>query len=170
MPTAVAPPLPRPAWAAAAPLVTGGRVVFTAPDGPSVHCLSLRDGSLLWKAPRAEGDLYVAGVSHGKVLLVGRQTCRALDLADGKPLWQTAAGLPSGLGVLGDGVYYLPLKATAGDKQPALCTIDLKSGRVQTQGLPAKETPGNLLFYQDLVLSQTATALTAYPPRQGEDP
>jgi outer membrane protein assembly factor BamB len=164
MPTAVSPRLPRPSWAAPAPLVADGRVIFTAPDGPSVHCLSLREGTLLWKASRADDDLYVAGVSLGKVLLVGKQACRALDLADGKPLWEAATGLPSGLGVMGDAVYYLPLKATTKDKQPAVCAIDVDSGHLRAHfGLGGNETPGNLLFYEGAVLSQTATALTAYP-------
>jgi outer membrane protein assembly factor BamB len=165
MPTPLPPPVLRPMWAASAPVVSDGKVVFTAPDGPSVHCLGLRDGAPLWKAKRAAGDLYLAGVGRGKVVLVGKRACRALDLADGKPRWEVATGLPSGLGALSATAYYLPLKATARDKQPAVCAIDLDSGRMRERAGPArKETPGNLLFYRDSVLSQTATAITAYPP------
>jgi outer membrane protein assembly factor BamB len=171
MATPSAPPVLRPSWAAAGPIVADGKVVFTAPDGPSVYCLRLRDGRPLWQARRAEGDLYLAGASRGKVLLVGKQACRALDLADGRPLWEVATGLPSGLGAVGAGVYYLPLQATAGGKQPAVYAIDLASGRVRAQAVPARaEAPGTLLFYRDRVVSQTAAAVTAYPRRDTPGP
>ncbi len=166
MPTPMPTPRIHPNWAAAAPLVAGGKVVLTAPDGLSIHCLNLRDGALQWKARRTADDLYVAGVGRDKVLVVGKKACRALNLADGKVLWETATGLPAGLGTAGATAYYLPLRATTKDKEPALYRLDLDSGRVREQAIPARqEAPGNLLFYQDTVLSQTATTVCAYPRR-----
>jgi outer membrane protein assembly factor BamB len=166
-------PLPPPklgiGWKASAPLVQSGKVVVAAPDGLSLLCLSLGDGKLLWEADRTEDDLYVAGVFSGKVLLVGRQACRALDLADGKPLWKAETGVPSGLGLAEGKAYYLPLKATAGDRGPAVGVLDLERGAVRAfLPLPGKDVPGNLLFCKGRVLSQTATTLTTYtlsPPR-----
>jgi outer membrane protein assembly factor BamB len=148
-----------------------GRVVFTAPDEPSVHCLSLRDGSLLWKAERATDDLYVAGVVAGRVLLVGRQACRALDLANGKQLWRLDTGLPSGRGVAVGGVYYLPVREAGKEKEPAVYAIDVARGVVVTRARPpGKEAPGNLLFGpRGEVVSQTATAVTAYAGKDGAD-
>jgi outer membrane protein assembly factor BamB len=156
---------------AAAPIIDDGKVIFTAPDGGSVHCLRLRNGAPLWRAKQADGDLYLAAVSHGKVVLVGKRTCRALDLVDGKPLWEVTTGEPSGLGTAGATAYYLPLKAAAKDGHPAVCAIDLDSGRVRAQAWSAqREAPGNLLFYRNTVLSQTATGLTAYPLRKAGGP
>jgi outer membrane protein assembly factor BamB len=154
-------------WKAPATIVAQGRVVFTAPDEPSVHCLNLRDGSLLWKAGRTEDDLYLAGVVGGKVLLVGKQACRALDLADGKELWQLDTGLPSGRGVAVGSVYYLPLKEAVLEEEPAVYAIDVERGTVRASlSLPRKEVPGNLLLWRGDVLAQTATAVTAYTGRK----
>src|SRR5262249_28049845 len=47
------------AWAAAGPIIDSGRVIFTAPDSVWLRCLSLRDGRMLWKYQRHDGDLYV---------------------------------------------------------------------------------------------------------------
>src|SRR5262249_25590971 len=92
-----------PDWKVSAPVVQDGKVVFTAPDGASAPCLSPRNGARLWRAARAD-DLYLAGVFNGKVLLVGKTSCRALNLADGKQVWVQPTGLPSGQGVASDNV------------------------------------------------------------------
>jgi outer membrane protein assembly factor BamB len=150
-------------WKASAPVVQDGRVVFTAPDANSVYCLNLRDGTLLWKKGR-EDDLYLGGVFHGKVLLVGRTACRALSLADGKQLWRLDTGLPSGEGIASDSVYYLPLKSAVQSKEPEVCAIDLDKGNIIAHTKSRKkEVPGNLLFYEGDVVSQTPTNVTDYP-------
>src|SRR5262249_3862865 len=118
-----------PDWKASAPVIQDGKVVFTAPDGSSIYCLNLRDGSTVWKANRSDGDLYLAGVYHGKVLLVGKQRCRALHLSDGKTAWVQETGLPSGYGVASDKFYYLPLKSAAGGKDPEVCVLDINTGQ-----------------------------------------
>lgn len=43
-------PVKAPEWKASAPVVQDGRVVFTAPDAASIHCVRLRDGTRLWVA------------------------------------------------------------------------------------------------------------------------
>ena len=133
-------------------------MVFTAPDGGAVHCLNLRDGEPLWQAERRD-DLYLAGVFQGKVVLAGKTTCRALNLADGRQqLWQVETGLPSGLGVASGPYYYLPLK------KGEVCKIDLEHGIVVAHSpSPKSNAPGNLLFYDGDVISQTESAVTAYP-------
>ena len=62
-------------WKCSPPVVAGERLLVTPPDGNELHCLSLRDGSLLWKAKR-EDDLYLAGVFGDKAILVGRENLR----------------------------------------------------------------------------------------------
>jgi outer membrane protein assembly factor BamB len=157
-------PNPNTDWKVSAPAIQDGKVVFTAPDGASIHCLNLRDGEPLWKASR-DDDLYLAGVFSGKVLLVGKTTCRALNLADGKLLWRLETGMPSGQGVASKNVYYLPLKKP----EPQVCAIDINKGEILGRTKSRKkadgsfEIPGNLVFYEGTVLSQTATTVTAYP-------
>jgi outer membrane protein assembly factor BamB len=154
-------------WMVPATVVQAGRVLFAAPDGRSIHCLSLRDGSLLWKVPPVEEDRYVAGVVGGKVLVVGKQSCRALDLVDGKQLWQLDTGLAGGQGVAVGNVYYLPLREAGRDDEPAVYAIDVDAGGVQARTpWPRKEVPGNLLFRDGDVISQTAAAVAAYRVRK----
>jgi outer membrane protein assembly factor BamB/TolA-binding protein len=150
-----------------------GRVIFTAADEPSVHCLSLRDGAPLWRVGRQEEDLYLAGVFGGRVLLVGKRTCRALNLADGKQVWELETGLPSGLGTACGNLYYLPLKETdgeKGEKGAAVYAIDVRKGAIVARiPMSGKEVPGNLLLWSGEVLSQTAAGMTAYAGKKEGD-
>ncbi|MBL8795070.1 MAG: PQQ-binding-like beta-propeller repeat protein, partial [Planctomycetia bacterium] len=156
-------------WRIAAPAIQDGKVVFTAPDGGAVHCLDLRDGSLLWKHSRASDDLYFAGVFHGKALIIGKNSCKALSLTKGEQVWRLDnVGTPSGQGAASENVYYLPLRAGQ-DKEPEVCAINVDTGRVVAHTKSRKkEVPGNLIFYEGQVLSQTLTSITAYPQLQSK--
>ena len=145
-------------WKGSAPLIHDGKVVFTAPDGGAIHCLNLKDGNFLWQAERKD-DLYIAGIFQGKVVLVGKNSCRALSLADGKTkLWEVETGMPSGQGVASGNFYYLPLR------KGEVCKIDMAQGLVAAHSpSPKNEVPGNLLFYQGDVISQNETTVTDYP-------
>src|SRR5262249_12271382 len=136
----------RPQWRYCAPVITDGKVVCTAPDEPSVHCLDLRDGKLLWKTPRTDDDLYLAGVYGGKVLLVGKTGCRALNLNGGEELWRRETGVPSGMGVAHGNTYYLPLRSRAKSGRAVICALDIAEGTVLRDFPAGKEPPGNLLF------------------------
>jgi hypothetical protein len=152
-----------PEWKTSAPVVYDGKVVFTAPDSPLVHCLNLRTGELVWRHGRGD-DLYLAGVFKDKVVLVGKSTCRALSLADGKPLWKLETGLPSGQGAASDNVYYLPLKSGAQSREPEVCAIDIHKGVILARTRSRRrEVPGNLIFFNGFVISQTVDRITAYP-------
>ncbi len=155
-------------WKVVPPVIHDGKVVFTDPGSESVYCLNLRDGKRRWQADR-KGDLYLAGVHRDQVVLVGRSTCRALRLADGHPLWQIETGLPSGYGTIRGNILYLPLKAAAATHGPEVCALDLDTGRILAHSRPRKQAdgslpvPGNLLDADGIVISQTVTAITAYP-------
>ncbi len=158
-------PAPVQQWKVTAPVVVDGRVVFTAPDSRSLHCVNLRDGAPLWKVSRAEDDQYLAGVFAGRVLVVGKKSVRALSLDGGQTLWgPLETGMPSGQGVASDNVYYLPLKEAGQGKDPEICAIDVEKGRIVAHTKSRKkEVPGNLLFYEGDVISQTATEVVAFP-------
>src|SRR5207244_3926178 len=108
-------------WKASAPVIQDGKVVFTAPGDSSVYCLNLSNGARMWKASRID-DIYLAGVFSGKVLLVGKSSCRALGLADGKEVWRAATGMPAGQGAASEGIYYLPLRGMGPKKDPEVCS------------------------------------------------
>jgi len=154
-------------WRVSAPAIADGRVVFTAPDANAIHCLDLRDGSLLWKAQRSPDDLFFAGVFHGKVVIVGKTYVKAFNLANGKEAWLLPnIGIPSGQGTASDNVYYLPLRSGM-DKEPEVCAINIETGKVVAHTKSRKkEVPGNLVFHEGEVVSQTLTAITSYPQLQ----
>jgi outer membrane protein assembly factor BamB len=158
---------PQPGWRNTAPVIADGKVIFTAPDEDSVHCLNLRDGALVWRKPRHEGDLYLAGVFGKAVLVVGKSACRALDLASGKELWKLDTGVPSGMGAASGDTYYLPLRSAVETKRPAVCVLDVAKGRVAGFAAAGKEAPGNLVFHGGQLISQGPTTITAYPLMKG---
>jgi outer membrane protein assembly factor BamB/tetratricopeptide (TPR) repeat protein len=147
-------------WKSSPPAIQDGKVVFTAPDADSVHCVSVRDGKPLWKKAQQKGDLYMAGVYQGRVLIVSDTNIRALDLKDGRQVWSIHMGdMPSGQGVASKGMYYLPLK------KGEILAVDIVKGEVKAhnRAAVAGSAPGNLVFYENMVLSQTPTEVMAFP-------
>jgi outer membrane protein assembly factor BamB len=157
-------PSPPQQWKVTAPVIVDGKVVFTAPDSRALHCVNLRDGAPLWKVQRAEDDQYLAGVFGGRVVVVGKKSVRALSLDQGETLWLVDTGMPSGQGVASENIYYLPLKEAGQGREPEICAIDIDKGRIVAHTKSRKkEVPGNLLFYEGDVISQTATDVVAFP-------
>ncbi len=154
-------------WKVAAPVIQDGKVVFTAHDARSVHCINLRDGSPVWKKPRGDEDLYFGGVYNGKVVVVGKNRTRGLSLASGETLWELETGTPSGQGIASGNTYYLPLSKAAQtqEKGPAICAIDVDRGIItgHARSRNQEEQPGNLIFFDGDVVSQSAVAVVAYP-------
>jgi hypothetical protein len=154
-------------WKVTAPAVVGDLVLFTAPDGVALECLELASGQPRWREPRRAGDLYFAGAFDGLALVVNRDHCRALKLADGSLAWKLdKTGVPSGQGVAAAGVYYLPLSAGAESKEPAVLAIDIAKGTVVrrlTKKVGKADVPGNLIFANGQVISQTVDSVSSYP-------
>src|SRR4029079_10801923 len=90
-------------------------------DGSGVLCLSLADGTRLWRTelqgkvsldPACDGERVYAATENGKVV--------ALALADGAPVWQYE--IPTMFGwsdpVLADGVLYIADRGVGGSIRP----------------------------------------------------
>lgn len=157
-------------WMVTAPAIAEGKTVFTAPDARDIHCVNLRDGTRLWSQTRRSDDLYLGGVFAGKVIVVGRNRTRALSLTRGETLWEVETGVPSGQGAagapnaLGDIIYYLPIREAVGTREPEIVAINVNKGIIHAHTRSRKkEVPGNLLFYEGTVLSQTHVEVVAYP-------
>ena len=155
-------------WRPSAPIVAKDRVILAAADGTHLDCLNLRDGRRLWAVPRDENDLYLAGVFDGRAIVIGRNTAKAIDVATGKVAWtQNKTGMPSGQGVAGDGVYYLPLAnsldTSSSERGPQICALDIKTGKIVGHSPAREESPGNLVFAGNDLISQTATAVAVFP-------
>jgi len=187
-------------WRGCAPIVHGDRVVLTAPDGGPVCCLNLRDGSRIWTASRSDDDLYVAGVfddkaGGDKVLIVGRNSCRALNMDKGDEAWArpVVTGTPSGVGAAAGNLYLLPLRngnvfridvgrpylstpiegrpdaalpalgaSTAGLLGSPLGQGSLLAASALIPGRAPDAPPGNLIFHDGDLWSQSPTAVTVY--------
>jgi len=156
-------------WKDAPPVIVDGKVLFTSWDSKALHCLHLREGTLLWREARTAEDVYLAGVVDGKAIVVGKNQVRALQLTDGKEVWNIAnTGLPTGQGVASDNVYYLPVKKT--DKDPEIVAIDITRGAIQAS-IPSRakkasgqvQEVGNLMFHEGQLISQTLDAVIGYP-------
>jgi len=157
-------------WKVSAPAVQDGKVVFTAPDGTAIHCLNLRDGRLVWRTARGTDDIYLAGVFHGKAVIVSKNSVRALNMADGKEVWRLDnTGIPSGQGTASDNIYFLPIRASVETKEPEVCSIDIDKGVIVAHTKSRRkdggklDVPGNLFFYEGQVLSQSVDRVASYP-------
>jgi outer membrane protein assembly factor BamB len=153
----------------APPVITKGKVVFAAPDGESIHCVDLREGTRVWHVKRGD-DFYLAGVFGDRVLMVRKNGFRILNLDTGTQVASKDTGMPCGQGVACNGIYYLPVRDKG--KLPEIVTIDLAQGRVKAHNpFRTKADPrdlpglglGNLLFHEGALLSQSATHVAAYP-------
>ncbi len=160
-------------WKVTAPVISDGKVVFTAPDARSIHCINLRDGSPIWKRAKLDDDLYLGNVYNGKVLIIGKKNVRALGLSNGEMLWTLETGTPSGQGIGSDNVYYLPLKdGGKGKDEPQIVGIDIDRGKIVSRSKsrpsdPDKndaDVPGNLAFAEGKVIS-----VSPYGKAENED-
>jgi outer membrane protein assembly factor BamB len=156
-----------PAWPgtlrACSPMIAEGRVVFTSPEHDAIECVRLRDGMPLWKAGRAEADLFVAGVIAGKVLVVGKSACRTLELADGRIAWEGPTPFPGGQGIASGGTYYLPLQDGG---VLAINVTDPRVSRKLERPAGSRGVQGNLVFHRGLLWSQGLDHLAAYPSQE----
>ncbi len=160
-------------WKITAPIIQDGKVIFTAPDVASIHCLNLRDGIPLWQRKQNEDDLYLAGAFAGKVLVVGKNKVSAYSLTKGEKSWELVTGTPSGIGIASGNVYYLPLKEMGPQKEPGIVALDLTKGQIVARAHSPKPAdgsapllPGSLLFVDREVVSQSATEVAVFPQLQ----
>ena len=146
-------------WSDATVTIANGKVLLTPVESNVMYCLRLFDGQLLWKQKR--GQLLHLGCIHDDaVVMVGRHAVTALRLEDGKPAWTQelalpAGAMPSGRGFLSGQYFYLP--TTAGE----LVKIDVADGSVAARQ-PTKQVLGNLICYDDCVISQSVESLTSF--------
>ena len=147
-------------WLDSAPILSGGRVLLTPGESQDLHCLDLRRGTTVWRLPRKD-RLYVAGVVDGRAIVVGRRSVEALDLANGRPLWQRPLtadhGSPSGRGILTANRFFLPLDT------PEVLEFDLADGRIVSRSAArGNAVPGNLVAYRGEVISQGGDSLDVF--------
>lgn len=148
-------------WLDASVLVADGKVVLTPPESNEIHCLELGSGKMIWKKQRDKA-LFLACVDRGNAVLVGPESITALRLKDGSAAWAkdialSGGALPSGLGYLSEGRYYLPL--TTGQ----VIAIDTADGAAADAVKASSESVGgNLICHRGSIISQSALFLEKF--------
>ncbi|MES1213368.1 MAG: PQQ-binding-like beta-propeller repeat protein, partial [Singulisphaera sp.] len=152
-------------WTDASVTIAAGHVLLTPPESNQLHCLNLLDGKLLWQKPRDDG-LYIGCVFEEKVLVIGRNTIRALALRDGTPCWPEAAlplpvgSVPSGRGFFNGRRYHLPLTSAE------VAAIDVETGQIVARSKSRTGTvPGNLICHRGAVISQSIECIERFDQR-----
>ena len=156
-------------WQQSAPIVVGGRVLYTPSeqpdetgnDQPRLICLDALTGTLQWERPKGAG-LYVAGVVGETVVIVERAAIVGVSLTDGgRELWSAALppdAIPSGRGVLLADSLVLPVRTGK------LLTIDLNAGEIlvrQSSPIPGL-LPGNLAMHAGTMVSLGPNGVDAF--------
>ncbi|MCE9568133.1 MAG: PQQ-binding-like beta-propeller repeat protein [Planctomycetes bacterium] len=172
-------------WRASSPIIANGRIILTAYDSDKLECLDLRTGKVLWTVPRTNDDLYVGGVVNDRVIVVGRNQVKGYHLiGEGDDLKPRVAfeptilpsATPTGHGVGGRGVYYIPVRQDNAGRDsvpPAeVWAVNVETGQIVSKTGAHKRNDnaelakfgiGNLVFQDGMVFAQSAWELACYP-------
>lgn len=148
-------------WLDGTVLISDGKVLVTPPESNEIHCVELSSGKLVWKKQR-EKSLLLACVDGGNAILISPDSITALKVADGTAGWSKdialpAGALPSGLGYLSAGHYYLPLSTGQ------VIAIDTAEGTaVDAVKAASDSVGGNLICHRGSILSQSALFLEKF--------
>lgn len=138
-------------------MISDRRVVYLPPRSSLLHCLDLMTGKILWSIPRGDAE-FIGAVANQQIIVVGKQSCRAISLQDGSSIWSTTTGMPAGRGIAIGDRYILPLS------EGRLASLDLKTGRdLGTKILRSDIELGHLVADREQVYSLSPHALVAFP-------
>lgn len=129
------------------PLIDADRVFLLPRQSRHLHCLDLKTGTNQWKIERnghsnstepSDGDEYLGGVAGNTLLVVGSTRTRGLSIADGRELWAIEHPKISGVGVLDENEYLLPLENSR------LLRIAIQTGHSRQIEIKGVETQAQL--------------------------
>lgn len=144
-------------WNDGTPLIYKGQVLFTPVEGDRLYALDLQTGKPSWATIPREDWQYLAGVSDDTAILVGNDTIRGIDIANGNRRWDYEAPLTNGEAIVGRGAFgpgQFLFPTSAGE----LVSIGTRDG--QLIGSQQVHFPlGNLVSVRGQLLSQSATHL-----------
>ena len=154
-----------------APAVWGGRLLFIPSDSPDAFCLDRITGSKIWEVPIRPGS-FLAGIRRGRAIIAGRRII-ALDMVDGKQVWERVAGEPTGRGWLGADAYLAPMA------DQRLVQVNLETGTIESQielslfdsiitTGPAISELGNIVVTPHNILISGPLGVTAVPSAREE--
>ena len=147
-------------------MIQDGKLVFTAPDATAVHCINLRDGLPAWINQRQDNDLFLAGIVKDQVIVVGKSSVRFLRLSRWWRSWAVCRPATCPPARAWPAMTFIICPCARAKSWPSTCRARLVQARTTS---PARKwdkenpAPGNLVFYEGAVLSQTPSAIVAYP-------
>ncbi len=151
------PPIRGQAGFASSVVMAAGRVVYLPPRSSRIQCLDQATGKTVWTSLRRDGE-YVSHIVEGRVLIVGRQSCQALSLADGSEIWSSPTGATVGRGLCFGDRFVLPVEAGR------LVTLDMETGRSEGSSMLSSSVPlGHLIAAGNQVYSLSPRSLQAFP-------
>ncbi len=122
--------------------------------------LDLYTGAELWKIPNREPWRYVGGIFENAVLLVGDRQLFAMDLQEGKTLWDSPTILEdgakvSGRGTRNQGSYFLPTT------NQEMVQIDIRNGKILSRHR-VETMLGNLVSTDGAIISTGPTEINYF--------
>lgn len=140
-------------------IVVGDQVIVSSTTGNSLYSLNLQTGLRNWRIARRPGETFLAGVIDDRLLVVGANTIRAVDLANGRNVWdRSLPAIPAGRGSFFAGYYLLPLQ------DGEIVSIDPVDGKTVAEIRSRRdETIGSLLATDDVLLGIGTKSLQAFP-------
>ena len=130
---------------------------MTPRDSDRLVCLELQTGRQIWTRPR--GSLRrIVYTDEERVVLTGTNTIQAVDITNGKRMWQTLlqSGHISGRAATNGRVLHVPTSI------PAVEAVDLKTGRILLRQPVTGGIPGNLLCVDGRMYSQSLTEVRCF--------
>ena len=146
-------------WFTGTAVADGRSLLVTPIESDRLFAFDLLTGEKLFPEKNRLGRRYVAGIRGNKFFVVESNSVAAFDLSNGRTAWKTPRDFLSvgqqisGLGVFGDGVYYVPTTANQ------IIGVSLDDGSVverRTTRFPL----GNLIAADGEIISQGATTLS----------
>ncbi len=146
-------------WIDATLTIADGSVIATPVESSKLICLDLLTGKPQWKPITRNKDLYVACIDKGTIVIVGEQKISAINMATGENAWEKTVdispGIVNGRGFLAEQTYFIPTHSKE------LWEIDIHTGNVVDK-TKLQKTLGNLICYENQIISQTPDSLTVY--------
>jgi len=147
-------------WTDGTAIISQGKVLVTPTDSDFLYCLDIFTGDKLWELPR-QNQVALLTVFEDIALTVGPDSVTAININDGRKIWGSdGSKLPKGSIASGYGfrlaeTYYLPTTSNR------IVPIDIKTGE-QSEPIEAIGNIGNLVCYQDHVISVSPESVTAF--------
>jgi outer membrane protein assembly factor BamB len=154
-------------WRDSSIVISDGRVLYTPVDAQELICVDLQSGKPGFvkkdKLQTAKCDrkdsLYIASVLDGKIVLIGDEKVRAIELKSGEETWHVDIqeyGRPSGRGYANNRSYFFPTT------KQRLVKINLETGGVE-QVVQTNGILGNLICYRNEVISHGVDRVVSFP-------